>query len=81
MTSRPVGQEGHCFLVVTAHTIFKVFGLTRLRIEPSLPTSKANALTTRPWRWLRGTIMVDKRCGKLQNKVPNHKNVVTRKVM
>ena len=33
---------------VTADTIFKVFGLTRLRIEPSLPASKANALTTRP---------------------------------
>ena len=35
---------------VTADTSFKVFGLTRLRIEPSLPASKANALTTRPWR-------------------------------
>ena len=29
---------------VTADTSFKVFGLTRLRIEPSLPASKANAL-------------------------------------
>ena len=28
---------------VTADTSFKVFGLTRLRIEPSLPASKANA--------------------------------------
>ena len=27
---------------VTADTSFKVFGLTRLRIEPSLPASKAN---------------------------------------
>ena len=30
---------------VTADTSFIVFGLTRLRIEPSLPASKANALT------------------------------------
>ena len=29
---------------VTADASFKVFGLTRLRIEPSLPASKANAL-------------------------------------
>ena len=29
---------------VTADTSFKVLGLTRLRIEPSLPASKANAL-------------------------------------
>ena len=29
---------------VTADTSFKVFGLTRLRIEPNLPASKANAL-------------------------------------
>ena len=29
---------------VTADTSFKVFGLTRLRIEASLPASKANAL-------------------------------------
>ena len=29
---------------VTADTSFIVFGLTRLRIEPSLPASKANAL-------------------------------------
>ena len=29
---------------VTADTSFKVFGLTRLRIEPSIPASKANAL-------------------------------------
>ena len=29
---------------VTAYTSFKVFGLTRLRVEPSLPASKANAL-------------------------------------
>ena len=29
---------------VTADTSFKVFGLTRLRIKPSLPASKANAL-------------------------------------
>ena len=29
---------------VTADTSFKVFGLTRLRIEPSQPTSKENAL-------------------------------------
>ena len=29
---------------VTADISFKVFGLTRLRIEPSLPASKANAL-------------------------------------
>ena len=29
---------------VTADTSFNVFGLTRLRIEPSLPASKANAL-------------------------------------
>ena len=29
---------------VTADTSFKVFGLTRLRMEPSLPASKANAL-------------------------------------
>ena len=29
---------------VTADTSFKVFGLTRLRIETSLPASKANAL-------------------------------------
>ena len=36
---------------VTADTSFKVFGSTRLRIKPSLPASKANALTTRPWRW------------------------------
>ena len=28
---------------VTADTSFKVFGLTRLRIEPSLPASKTNA--------------------------------------
>ena len=34
---------------VTAHSsFFKVFGSTRLRIEPSLPASKV--LTTRPWR-------------------------------
>ena len=30
---------------VTADTSFKVFGLTRLRIEPSLPASEANALS------------------------------------
>ena len=36
---------------VTADTSFEVFGETRLRIEPSLPVSKANARTTRPWRW------------------------------
>ena len=30
---------------VTADTSFKVFGLTRLRIEPSLPASKANYLS------------------------------------
>ena len=30
---------------VTADTSFIVFGLTRLRIEPSLPAFKANALT------------------------------------
>ena len=36
---------------VTADTSFNVFGLTRLRIEPSLPASKANALNHyRPWR-------------------------------
>ena len=29
---------------VTADTSFKVFGLTRLRIKPSLPVSTANAL-------------------------------------
>ena len=29
---------------VTADTSFKVFGLIRLRIKPSLPASKANAL-------------------------------------
>ena len=29
---------------VTADTSFKVFDLTRLRIEPSLPAFKANAL-------------------------------------
>ena len=29
---------------VTADTIFIVFGSTRLRMEPSLPASKANAL-------------------------------------
>ena len=29
---------------VTADTSFKAFGLTRLRIELSLPASKANAL-------------------------------------
>ena len=29
---------------VTADTSFKVFGLTRLRMEPGLPASKANAL-------------------------------------
>ena len=29
---------------VTADTSFKVIGLIRLRIEPSLPASKANAL-------------------------------------
>ena len=29
---------------VTADTSFTVFGLTRLRVEPSLPASKANAL-------------------------------------
>ena len=28
----------------TADTSFKVFGLARLRIKPSLPASKANAL-------------------------------------
>ena len=38
---------------VTADTSFKVYGLTRLRIEPSLPASEAKALTTRPWRWLK----------------------------
>ena len=32
------------FASVTADTSFKVFGLTRLRIEPNLPASKANAL-------------------------------------
>ena len=29
---------------VTVNTSFKAVGLTRLRIEPSLPASKANAL-------------------------------------
>jgi len=29
-------------------TIFKVFGMTQLRIKPSLPASQANALTTSP---------------------------------
>ena len=29
---------------VTADTSFKIFGVTRLTIEPSLPASKANAL-------------------------------------
>ena len=38
------------FASVTEDTSFKVCGLTRLRIETSLPASKANALTTRPWR-------------------------------
>ena len=34
-----------------ADTILEVFGMTRLRIKPSLSASKANALTTRPRRW------------------------------
>ena len=33
-----------CLSSVTADTSFKVFGLTRLKMEPSLPASKANAL-------------------------------------
>ena len=32
---------------VTADTSFQVFGLTRLRVEPSLPASKANFIHTR----------------------------------
>jgi len=30
-----------------ADTIFKVFGMTQLRIKPSLPASQAKALTTK----------------------------------
>jgi len=34
-----------------ADTIFKVFGMTQLRIKPSLPSSQANALTKRLGSW------------------------------
>jgi len=34
-----------------ADTIFKVFGMTQLRIKPSLHVSQANALTTSPRSW------------------------------
>jgi len=35
----------------TTDTIFKVFGMTQLRINPSLHASQANALTTRQRSW------------------------------
>ena len=42
---------------VTADTSFKVFGLTRLRIESSLyQLPRLTLLTTRPWRWWRKSV-------------------------
>ena len=44
ISSSPLHLTAERLAIVTANTSFKVFGLTRLRIEPSLPASKANAL-------------------------------------